>query len=538
MRVALFIVTFALAASAYFKALVPDVPGPRAYWWIIHYETGLIRRGLLGTVLTPIRDAFPSMDAYRSAVMVTYHVTALLVLLAMLGWALAKVLACKDRNLRVLGTAIILLLAASPFVSNQAYNSGWLDVYLMGVGTLCFALVRRGWYAAAAAIASVMMFVHEFSLFFWLPSIALMLLHLVQRRERSPLALVRPLLAIALPVLAALLIGRLETRQAVEAAVHAMAIDDYTKDLLLREQFTHTPLSVFLAQVRLLAEYPRNFAWASVYALLPSVFGIVVALAFAPHRGAMAKLLLAGIGLSTWAALAVNWDVTRTMSLTAMSALLVLAEAAAPSAAAELPPRERLNWGALAGAAAAVLLALGYARTPLVYAYFQVADVVGPPWPSNLWVSGNGPLTRGVARAASLYSLGHERDDLLKAAPPVRLSCNLSAAGEKIPQEGGGCAYDIGPFKGVWGPYRRLRAGKYVLDFQFASTPECSGTATVEVIARGETRHQFEVNVAGNAHLGVVLVVSPSDEVMRPWEFRTLSKTGCLRLTDVVINPS
>ena len=320
---------FVLALGAYAKALVPDLPGPRAYWWIINYEDGLIRRGLLGTLLTPVRNSFSNQEEYRSAITIFYHVTALLTLLAILFWGLNKVIAAKDCNLQVVGAATIMLFAASPFVSNQAYNSGWLDVYLMGVGTLCFVLVRNGRYGMAAAIAFFMVFIHELSLFFWLPSAALILLHLLKRYPRPNLVLC--LTAMVLPVIAAATIGRFETWHAVEAAIQAMAIDDYMKNMLLREQFVHTTLSVLQTQIRLTADYWRNYLWSSIYALLPSIIAIIVALVFSPQRGALAKLLLAGIGLSVWLALPVNWDLSRSMAWTGMSAILLLVEVASPS---------------------------------------------------------------------------------------------------------------------------------------------------------------------------------------------------------------
>src|SRR5262245_44604713 len=140
----------------------------RAYLWLIRYEIGLIRRGLLGTLLTPIRTAFTTIDLYFQTVSVFYHTIMPLTLFAIFGWAAMNVFASKDRNVKVIGTAALVLLAASPMISNLAYNSGWLDGFLMAIGAICFAVVRRGNYMSAAVIAFVGVFVHEASRFCWL----------------------------------------------------------------------------------------------------------------------------------------------------------------------------------------------------------------------------------------------------------------------------------------------------------------------------------------------------------------------------------
>lgn len=524
----------AVVISGYWKAFVPEIWGMRAYFWLITYQIGLVRRGLLGTALTPIRNEFASTEAYLRGVSTFYHVAMPATLIALFAWATIKTLASHRRDVQVLGTSALFLLAAAPMVSNQGFNSGWLDGFFMGFSAICFVLVRRGFYLTAASLAFGIMFVHELSLFFWTPSAALIVAHAFRRTPRPNLAVCA--IAIVLPILAGAVIGFFETRQSVEAAIGAMTLDDATKRLLLGEQFAHTPSSVFLTQVRLISEYPRNYLWSCLYGLSPSLLAVVVALALAPSRDLVGKLLLAMIGFSVWSALPLQWDLTRSMGWTGIAALLLLVEVAAPSAHyGDLGPApSRVSVQAKLAAVAILTLALVYARSPLIYTYFEVADYIGPPEDSFL-TDRDGVFAKTAAKFASVYSRGHERPDLVSA--PVRFSCELNGSAKRE-QGPAGCDYDITPSTNVYGPYRRFRAGDYVAKFHLSPNESCStGRAALEVVVRGNVVQRSEADPAKQREAGLPFSLDAIDEVSRPLEFRVIGSAGCVRLSDVTVEP-
>jgi hypothetical protein len=544
-------VIFLALLFSYSKSFIHDIFGLRAYFWLISHYYGLIRRGLVGTLFAPLRHVFSDDQRYLTFISSVYHTSAIAILVGMFGWAIYHVNKTSKSITFWLAMTSLFLLAASPFVGNQAYNAGWLDVFLMATTWVCFLCIRNRMYVAAGVLSFAAVFAHEVFLFFWVPCVCLLFLHWLESPTRLPTALGFAVLALT-PIAAGAVIGLFESPAAVVATVSASSLDEGTKSLLLGEQFQHTPWRIFKIQMLLLAQYWRNFVLSGVYALLPPILAVFSALLIARSeckRQGGAPLFglrictLALLGLGPALALLVNWDLSRIMSWASGSALLLLVEVIDPSTtASQLGPSaltltERSpGWGSSAALAAAMaVLGLLHLSWPLVYTYFDVADLVlRRRIPS---IVTEGMQTRALAHVIAFYNMGHERPGLESA--PVSFSCELRANSQAQEiKTAHGCEFIITDRAIVYGPYRSFRQGAYVATFRFHLTQECpGGVVRVEVVAGGKVRDSsadFTVT-EGDRERHLRFRADILEEIVRSLEFRTFGSSGCVILKGVTV---
>jgi hypothetical protein len=544
------VIVLALLFS-YAKAFIPDIFGLRAYFWLVSYRYGLIRRGLVGTLVAPLRHVFADDQQYLTFISGLYHTSAIAILIGLFGWAISHVHKSDAPTTCWLAMTSLFLLAASPLVGNQAYNAGWLDVFLMATAWVCFLCIRNRLYVAAGVLSFAAMFAHEVFLFFWVPCICLLFLHWLASPARRRTALAFAVLALV-PVAAGVVVALCESPAAAVAIVKASSLDEWTKNTLVGLQFQYTPLGIFKVQMQLLAQYGRNFLLSSAYALLPPLVAVCSTLVIAQSKcKGQGRVALCGLRLGTLALLGlgpalvllVNWDLSRTMSWASFSALLLLVEVLNASTNTRQwggPPltltEHAPGWGATA-ALAVPMAALGllHLSWPLVYTYFEVADLVLPRRYVPRIVT-EGAHTRALAHAIAFYNVGHERPGLESA--PVTFSCGLrvnSKAQETKTVHG--CAFILTDGAIVYGPYRRFRQGAYAATFRFGLTQECPGGGVrVEVVAGDKVRDGADFTVTEeNRERRLRFQAGILEEVGRSLQFRTYGASGCVILKEVTV---
>ena len=139
-------------------------------YWVINYENGLIRRGLLGQIFSFFIDQNDLERVLWAAFYV--HITACILLLIGL-WSWLRILLNRGGD-RIL-LAIFAIFATSPFLATQALTCGFLDIYLYILIFLAAIAIAREWYVPAAVIGFVAPFVHEGFLFLWFTLVALVI---------------------------------------------------------------------------------------------------------------------------------------------------------------------------------------------------------------------------------------------------------------------------------------------------------------------------------------------------------------------------
>jgi len=227
------------------------------------------------------------------------------------------------------------------------------------------------------------------------------------------------------------------------------------------------------------------------------------------------------------------------------SALLLLVEVldssprATPWGQPTLTPTEHApGWGSTAALAALMtVLGLLLLSWPLVYTYFEVADLVLPRRYVPRLVT-EGAHTRALAHVIAFYNRGHERPGLESA--PVRFSCEFLASSkvQKINMTHG-CEFVLTEGAVVYGPYRYLRPGVYAAMFRLGVTQQCSGgVVRVEVVAGDEVRDRADVTVTEeDRERRLRFQTDILEEVARPLQFRTYGASGCVLLKEVTITP-
>jgi hypothetical protein len=546
-------VIFLALLFSYTKSFIADIFELRTYFWLVSYRYGLIRRGLVGTLVTPLRHLFSDDKQYLMFISSVYHTAALAILVGLFGWAISHAHKAATPTTFWLAITAVFLLAVSPMVGNQAYLAGWLDVFLMAIAWVCFVCIRNRRYVAAGVLSFAAVFAHEVFLFFWVPCVCLLFLHWLASLARRRSALAFAVLALV-PVAAGVVIALCESPAAAVATVQASSLDAWTKNTLVGLQFQYTPLGIFKVQMQLLAQHGRNFLLSSAYALLPPLLVVCSALVIArsrckgPGRAALYGLrlgTLALLGLGPALVLLVNWDLSRTMAWSSFSALLLLVEVLDSSTSTRQlgrPPVTRTEhapgWGATAALAALMtVLGLLLLSWPLVYTYFDVADLVLPRGYVPRMVT-EGAHTRALAHAIAFYNVGHERPGLESA--PVSFSCEFLASSKaQETKTMHGCEFILTDGAVVYGPYRRFRQGAYAATFRFSVTQGCpGGVVRVEVVAGDEVRDSAEVTVTEeDREQRLQFQAAILEEVVRTLQFRTYGTSGCVILKEVTITP-
>jgi hypothetical protein len=284
----------ALSLLAVFKGYTGNVHG-RNYWHI-GYQVAFIRRGLVGTIFSPLLNRLPNGTAAQ--VNNVFGLTVLFVALALLIFlaiAIYRRIPASDTASRTAWVAVTAIAIGAPAIATYSTHNGMLDIFLLMVSLLALIAFVSNFAAAVVALSLTGALIHEAFLFVWLP----LLIPLGLRNPR------RAILAASVTLAATLLMVFGTNRNFDIPPLPFLSSEDLK---LLRLMYGQTTQDSVAKMLREWTTLPLNVFISFVYYLAP----VAVAAAFAlfiiariPGRSPMTSVpwastrILAGTGLSS-----------------------------------------------------------------------------------------------------------------------------------------------------------------------------------------------------------------------------------------------
>lgn len=344
-------------------------------YYVINYQSGLIRRGLVGEAWSwflPQGD----LNAIRSVLLAYYWPLVAVLLLSLVCW----VIAIERRRRDFLFSALFAVFLTSQFMPTLAYDVGFLDVFVFLLIVAVAAALARRQYVIVAMAGLVGPFVHEAFLFYWLPVVAVGLWE--QRSLRRGIVL-------ALPLASVVCIYLFASREIAIAQMSASPLPDPDKQEAIAQQFGQTLLTNLAMIAIKYRNYPANVIAAFAFFAFPAL--AIIGLYGMARRQVTTTIVLVLSAIGPLLILLIAWDLSRFIVASVFTVLIAALNMEtvrpAPPARWQLP-------------AVGALLALVLVQVPFTYAYFEVAAVtdVGPE------VLRNGPVGRLTRGAVALYS--------------------------------------------------------------------------------------------------------------------------------------
>lgn len=344
-------------------------------YYVINYEVGLIRRGLVGEVWSwflPQGD----LRAIRSILLAYYWPLVAVLFLSLLCWVMTIELRRRD----FLFSGLFAVFLASQFMPTLAYDVGFLDVFVFLLVVAATAALAGRRYAVVAFAGAIGPFIHEGFLFYWLPVIVVGLWE-----ERS----LRRGIVLALPLASVVCIYLFASKEIAIAQMSASPLPDPDKQEAIAQQFGQTLLTNLVMIAIKYRNYPVNVLAAIAFFTLPALAIIGVYATARRQMAAMIVLALSAAG--PLLLLTIAWDLSRFLVASVFTVLI------ATLYMETVRPAPRATW--LLPTACATL-AFALVQVPFTYAYFEVAKVadVGPESLRN------GPVGRLTQKAVAFYS--------------------------------------------------------------------------------------------------------------------------------------
>lgn len=136
--------------------------------WLLNYEHGFIKRGLIGSLLRPLLE-MESLTGHEKLLINTLSVIFFLLFFGVLFGLSVRIFKRTPRNILVF--FMVMLFATSSYIVMSAHLVGYFDNILILLTVLACYLVSRGRLIAASVVLSAGMFVHEAILFVGIPSV-------------------------------------------------------------------------------------------------------------------------------------------------------------------------------------------------------------------------------------------------------------------------------------------------------------------------------------------------------------------------------
>jgi hypothetical protein len=198
--------------------------------WALSYDYGLIRRGLLGTIVK-LWNPILTMDTVRNIAEVVYYLFLALLLLA--SYAILK---SKDIGGRV--WRLILLFVVNPAtLSLLARDLGRFDIFLIMVLFFSMILLSVNKYIWLIPIFILTaMFIHESFIILYLPTLIAAMM-IVYSRENKKKKILLTLIASAMVAVSAFII-------LIQFGNPRLSYNDFFRMIQSRSDFTLTDLSI------------------------------------------------------------------------------------------------------------------------------------------------------------------------------------------------------------------------------------------------------------------------------------------------------
>ena len=329
---------FSVLSLSYLKALNGGMQVWGEFYWYVDYSQGFIRRGLIGQILSPIRKLFGAADTrlFNSLVVGLYHGFCYTVLTALVLWG-ARLVSRLDIVSASWLLGGLLLFVVSPVVPTQAYNTGYIDIVMLAAGLVGAVLAWFRWYLVAFLAGFAVTLMNEAVLFMWLP-VAVLILARHSWRQADLAASATAVLAIVAPLLGIATIVAFEVPGAAARLINQLHFDPNMRDVLIKFQYGQSAVGQLNTQISYLRQLPLAFMITAIYTQVPTLLLTLIAIQIDSRTSADCRLfvrtrvvrwlLFFAFAFSPFSLLIFSWDLSRMMTWTNWSAVVLLLLAA------------------------------------------------------------------------------------------------------------------------------------------------------------------------------------------------------------------
>ena len=504
-----------------FKAFNPGVQSWAIYIWLVNYEHGYIRRGLIGALFGALTPGF-GVDK-KMAIVPFVHaglLIAWILLFMLLAWTILKAQDNPTRQFAAFLTAGVFL--ASPYLPTQALLTGYPDLVVHLLFLASILLIIRGHWFAALSAAIVAPFIHEGFLFLWAP-VAILLFNPYSSWRRD---LRKASVVFFLPIVAGLLAVMLHDQDALRRVVDHPGIDPSMRAALITYQFGQTALSAFATMRQFYEEEHLNFLRSLLY-FCPPVLAVALLTMLAGggdmrYRTAGALVVLASF-VATVSILAFAWDLSRFLQWGVLSATIVglVWQHQSPNHSVVKAASARM----IGSAGLAFILAAFYFLSPVVYTYFAWGKAL------QFWVPVaffDTPAGRTTAAFMNWYNEGWI------SRLPRELSCAMVASAHP---ERTRCAIMIDKGGNLTGPFQLIGPGDHRITIEFSQSDRCNNEkVSIALIANRWSPSVLAsgwFSVARAAPLFIDFHISPLDAALSDFAVAIASPNSCTDISSV-----
>jgi hypothetical protein len=303
-----------ISLLSYFKGFRIDLMGWGDPYWVISYHDGLIRRGLLGQLMSFLYDR-NDLSRIRTAALSLNLAMTILLVVGLWTWLRHLLERGADR----LSPAVFAVFATSQFLPTLAFDAGFMDVYVYCLVLMGMWAILSSMYGAVGIVGLIGPFVHESFLFFWTTPICLALWHRQTLGKAIPLRLIAIL---AIPLVTTIVIYLVPSEQACVSQMSSAPISDAVKQGMLEWVCSQTMMS----RLRLMSwNYVHGlpgYLWVIALFMLPTA--LMVWVTATVRTGFCDRLTLIAGSLAPGAMIIIATDLSRFLVATTMGALLTI----------------------------------------------------------------------------------------------------------------------------------------------------------------------------------------------------------------------
>lgn len=321
----------AMAILSYTKGANSECQIWGTYFWLIDYSEGFIKRGFVGTVLSQLGYTLKSTTWENICHLVVIAHTFLSLALITLFTRLQQQYLFRSQGNSDKGSFILLgcwlVFACTQFWPTLAYNTAYLDVYLLIIFTISFYLFTQGHYLAASILGAIAIFIHESFIFLWSNILVLFAIRpFFQSRQVN----IKLLVASLMPVLMIILLLLFHNQEAAIVEISNIPnriVSQYMKNFLIGALFAQGMVGAFKTMIGI---WTSNWAqgWAAfLYYVWPS-FLMISSLPFiiSGHSKSILRLIIVALVASflPLSILLFAWDLSRFLVWSNLTAILTL----------------------------------------------------------------------------------------------------------------------------------------------------------------------------------------------------------------------
>jgi hypothetical protein len=305
------------------KGFTTTVDPATEFYWLFNYGHGFIKRGLIGTIVTPLVSRV-SLEHAKPAIAAAHAIACLSIALMFVALFRGAIFAERRADSRLALALSFVCLMCSEMLPVLATDTGSVDPYVIVFVLAGVRLILKRRYAIAVVVGIVGPFIHEGFVLAWAPLAILLLWSCVSSDEQR----VRKLAVAAVPVLTAFVVTTAHNADALGQLMQAWPASEEIKNGHLAYTFGQTFRTSFAHMKDY--EFPghwSNFGTAFAFFVIPNGLLLWTAAFCYWHRwSARGTTLLVGVVamLSPLGAIALAWDLSRFLVWSTVGAAVVL----------------------------------------------------------------------------------------------------------------------------------------------------------------------------------------------------------------------